>query len=119
MTLTFDAASQPPNLRAPDLPTPDLQDRPTCAGDAADLIKALAHEARMRILCHLNEGERTVGELEQLLGLRQAAVSQQLARLRMQGLVESRREGRMRLYSIADPRARAVVGLLHRLYCIG
>ena len=120
MSAAFDHTALPdlspiPRLRGPD----GLQTMPSCAGDAAELIKALAHEARMRILCHLNQSEKTVGELEELLGLRQAAVSQQLARLRTQGLVQSRREGRMRLYSISDTRARAVVGLLHDLYCIG
>lgn len=92
---------------------------PSCAANAATLIKALAHEARMQILCHLIEGEKSVGELEALLGLRQAAVSQQLARLREQGLVTSRRDGRARLYRVSDQRAHAVVSLVHRLYCVG
>ncbi len=91
----------------------------SCAANAATLVKALAHEARMQILCHLIEGEKSVGELESLLGLRQAAVSQQLARLREQGLVTSRREGRARLYRISDQRAHAVVSLVHQLYCVG
>ncbi len=91
---------------------------PSCAADAANLIKALAHEARMQILCHLIEGEKSVSELESLLGLRQAAVSQQLARLREQGLVASRREGRARLYRLSDRRAHAVVSLVHELYCV-
>lgn len=91
----------------------------SCAANAATLVKALAHEARMQILCHLIEGEKSVGELEALLGLRQAAVSQQLARLREQGLVTSRRDGRARLYRISDRRAHAVVSLVHQLYCVG
>lgn len=96
----------------------DLRSPPLfCAADAASLVKALAHEARMQILCHLIEGEKSVGELESLLGLRQAAVSQQLARLRGQGLVASRRDGRARLYRVSDRRAQAVVSLVHQLYC--
>lgn len=91
----------------------------SCAANAATLVKAMAHEARMQILCHLIEGEKSVGELETLLGLRQAAVSQQLARLREQGLVASRRDGRARLYRISDQRAHAVVSLVHQLYCLG
>lgn len=104
-----------------DAPVIDLRAPPpsSCAIDAANLIKALAHEARMRILCNLIEGEKSVGELEGLLGLRQAAVSQQLARLREQGLVASRRDGRTRLYRVSDARAHAVVSLVHRLYCVG
>lgn len=87
------------------------------ATEAATFLKALAHEGRMMILCHLASGERTVGELEELLGQRQAAVSQQLARLRAEGLVSCRRDGKARLYSVSDPRAAEVVGLMYRLFC--
>lgn len=89
------------------------------ATEAATFLKALAHEGRMMILCHLASGERTVSELEELLGQRQAAVSQQLARLRAEGLVICRSEGKARLYSVADPRAAEVVGLMYRLFCAG
>nr|WP_090734824.1 metalloregulator ArsR/SmtB family transcription factor [Paracoccus homiensis] len=87
------------------------------AAEAASFMKALAHEGRMMILCHLSGGEKTVGQLEQLLGQRQAAVSQQLARLRAEGLVSSRRAGKARLYTVSDPRAAEVVGLMYRLFC--
>lgn len=87
------------------------------AAEASALMKALAHEGRMMILCHLSGGEKTVGELERLLGQRQAAVSQQLARLRSEGLVRSRRDGKARLYSVSDPRAAEVVALMYRLFC--
>lgn len=87
------------------------------AAEAASFLKALAHEGRMMILCHLSTGEKTVTELEKLLSQRQAAVSQQLARLRVEGLVTCRRDGKARLYSVADPRAAEVVGLMHRLFC--
>ena len=89
------------------------------AADAAAFMKALAHEGRMMILCHLSAGEKTVTELENLLGQRQAAVSQQLARLRAEGLVSCRRDGKARLYSVADPRAAELVGLMYRLFCSG
>lgn len=87
------------------------------AGQASNLLKALAHEGRMMILCHLIEGEKSVGELEVLLDQRQAAVSQQLARLRSEGLVRCRRDGKARLYAVADPRASAIVALVHELFC--
>ena len=87
------------------------------ATEAATFLKALAHEGRMMILCHLASGERTVSELEELLGQRQAAVSQQLARLRAEGLVTCRSEGKARLYSVADPRAAELVALMYRLFC--
>lgn len=87
------------------------------AAEASALMKALAHEGRMMILCHLSGGEKTVSQLERLLDQRQAAVSQQLARLRSEGLVQSRRDGKARLYSVADPRAAEVVSLMYRLFC--
>ncbi|MDP5307499.1 metalloregulator ArsR/SmtB family transcription factor [Paracoccus sp. 2205BS29-5] len=89
------------------------------ASEAAAFLKALAHEGRMMILCHLSSGEKTVTELERLLGHRQAAVSQQLARLRAEGLVSCRRDGKARLYSVSDPRAAEVVGVMYRLFCQG
>ena len=104
-----------------DLDTPILtgsQQVASCAVDATVLIKAMAHQGRMSILCHLIEGEKTVGELEILLGQRQAAVSQHLARLRNEGLVRARRDGKTRLYRFADPRAAKVVALVHELYCL-
>lgn len=84
---------------------------------AAAFLKALAHEGRLLILCHLNGGEKSVTELERLLGQRQAAVSQQLARLRMEGLVKSRREGKTIHYSIGDPRAARMISLLYDVFC--
>lgn len=98
------------------IPAADMMERAT---EAAAFMKALAHEGRMMILCHLSAGEKTVTELENLLGQRQAAVSQQLARLRAEGLVTCRRDGKARLYSVADPRAAEVVGLMYRLFCAG
>jgi ArsR family transcriptional regulator len=80
-------------------------------------LKSLAHEGRLVILCRLIEGPATVGELEDFLGIRQAAVSQQLARLRMEGLVEAERDGRTIRYSIIEPRARRLIRLLYEMYC--
>ena len=87
------------------------------ARDAADLLKALAHEARLVILCLLVEGEKTVTELGELIGRRQAAVSQQLARLRAHNLVEARREGKNIYYSIARSEVHEIVEALHRAFC--
>ncbi|MCB2111201.1 MAG: helix-turn-helix transcriptional regulator [Defluviimonas sp.] len=84
---------------------------------ASGLLKAIAHEGRLMILCHLSDGERTVTELEELLATRQAAVSQQLARLRSEGLVQARRDGKAIYYSLADPKAARLVALLYELYC--
>lgn len=87
------------------------------ASRATDFLKALAHEGRLMILCHLTTGERSVTELEELLSQRQAAVSQQLARLRLEGLVESRREGKAIYYRLADGRVRNMIEIIHEMFC--
>jgi DNA-binding transcriptional ArsR family regulator len=84
---------------------------------AADFLKALAHENRLLILCILANKEKSVSDLERLLGMRQPAVSQQLARLRAEGLVASRREGKVVYYSLASEAARRVVGALQEVFC--
>jgi DNA-binding transcriptional ArsR family regulator len=87
------------------------------AAQASDFLKALSHEARLVILCLLIEGERSVSEIEQMLDLRQPAVSQQLARLRADNLVETRRDGKNIYYSLARPEVRAVLEALHDAVC--
>lgn len=87
------------------------------ARSAAAFLKTLAHEGRLMILCHLGSGEKSVGELEQLLGTRQAAVSQMLARLREEELVSTRREGKTIYYSLADADTGRVIGLLYEIFC--
>jgi DNA-binding transcriptional ArsR family regulator len=86
------------------------------AEPAAALLKALSHEGRLMILCHLAGGEKSVTELEGLIGQRQAAVSQQLARLRLEGLVATRREGKAIFYSVRDARVVALLSSLPRLF---
>lgn len=87
------------------------------AAEAAAYLKSLAHEGRLMILCHLSTKERSVGELETLLDLRQSAVSQMLARLRDDGLVSNRRDGKTIYYSLSDPSTQQVIGLLYTLFC--
>ena len=84
---------------------------------AAEFLKALAHKNRLMILCILSQGEKSVSELERLLSLRQPTVSQQLARLRMDGLVAARRHGKTIFYSLASEEARVVVGALYEAFC--
>jgi DNA-binding transcriptional ArsR family regulator len=84
---------------------------------ASDFLKALAHEGRLMILCHLASGEKSVTDLERLLSSRQAAVSQQLARLRLEGLVKYRREGKAIYYSLRDSKSRRVIELVYDLFC--
>jgi DNA-binding transcriptional ArsR family regulator len=87
------------------------------ARKASELLKALAHENRLIILCLLCKGEKSVSELEATMNMPQAAVSQQLARLRFDRLVETRRDGRMVYYSIADPQVAAVIMALYDIFC--
>jgi DNA-binding transcriptional ArsR family regulator len=87
------------------------------AADAAGLMKALGNESRLMILCLLADQERSVGELNELIPLSQSALSQQLARLRQQGIVETRRESQTIYYSLAPGPADRVIHLLHDIYC--
>jgi DNA-binding transcriptional ArsR family regulator len=82
------------------------------ATEAAAFLKAISHEGRLMILCHLAAGERSVTALEGLLGARQAAVSQQLARLRLEGLVATRRDGKTIFYFIQNPKVLGLVRLM-------
>lgn len=84
---------------------------------ASDFLKALAHESRLMILCILAEGEKSVSELEDILNLRQPTVSQQLARLRADGLVSTRRDGKAVYYSLASQEARIVIGAIYEVFC--
>ena len=94
--------------------TPDLSAR---AAEAAAYLKTLGHEGRLMILCNLVEGEKSVSELVALLELRQAVVSQMLSRLRYEGLVTTRRDGRAVYYGLADDKTTQVITLLHQLFC--
>lgn len=87
------------------------------AGRAASFLRALSHEARLRVLCELISGERTAGELVDASGLSQSALSQHLAKLREDGLVATRREGQTIHYRLADPKAGQIVATLHDLFC--
>lgn len=87
------------------------------ATDASNFLKAISHEGRMMILCHLVTGEKSVTELEELLAARQAAVSQQLSRLRLEGLVVPRREGKAIFYRLADDKPRRLLEVVYDLFC--
>ena len=87
------------------------------ATTASNFLKAISHEGRLMILCHLVTGEKTVTELEDLLSARQAAVSQQLSRLRLEGLVIPRRDGKAIYYRLADERPRRILEVVYDLFC--
>ncbi|HEY2137013.1 MAG TPA: metalloregulator ArsR/SmtB family transcription factor [Xanthobacteraceae bacterium] len=85
------------------------------AARAAAFLKALAHQSRLTILCILSEGEKSVSELEDLLSLRQPTVSQQLARLRSDGLVATRRHGKIIYYRHANEESRILVDAIYAM----
>lgn len=97
--------------------SPQLEQLMRNARDASDFLKALSHENRLLLLCLLSEKERSVGELENILSMRQAAVSQQLARLRFDGLVNARRDGKTVYYSLANDKVRAIITVIYGMFC--
>jgi DNA-binding transcriptional ArsR family regulator len=97
--------------------TSDFERMAENAKRASDFLKALAHETRLLMLCILAEGDKSVGELEKILDLRQPTVSQQLARLRADGLVATRRDGKTIYYSLASAEARGVIGAIYDAFC--
>ena len=92
----------------------ELEDK---AEQVSRLLKSLANERRLLILCHLIQGEKSVGELERLVDLSQSALSQHLARLRKEALVTTRREAQTIFYSVASEDAKAVLATLYEIYC--
>ncbi len=95
----------------------NMDDMAANAAQAVKLLKALANERRLFILCHLLEQEMSVGEMNQHLGLSQSALSQHLAILRNDGLVGTRKEAQTVYYSLKSEEVREVIALLHKLYC--
>ncbi len=88
------------------------------AAEVAQILRALANERRLMILCKLVEwGEANVNSLAEAVGLSQSALSQHLAKMRKEGIVEFRREGQTLWYGIADARIEILLGQLHKLYC--
>ena len=87
------------------------------AAHACELLKAMANEWRLMILCQLSEGEKTVSELQELLGLSQSALSQHLAILRRERIVKSRKHAQSVTYSLAGDEATKVMETLHEVFC--
>lgn len=87
------------------------------AGQAVSALKVLAHQDRLLLLCQLSQGEMSVGDLEEVLGIHQPTLSQQLGVLRGEGVVDTRRDGKRIFYSVSDARLLQVLALLYDLYC--
>jgi len=95
----------------------DLEKMKTSAALACRLLKVMSNPDRLMLLCQLSQGEKRVGELEELVGIMQPTLSQQLAVLRDEGLVDTRREGKNIHYSIRSGPALAVMGVLYQQFC--
>ena len=95
----------------------DIEKMTRNAQEASNFLKAISHEGRLMILCHLASGEKTVTELEELLSARQSAVSQQLSRLRLEGIVKPRRDGKVIYYSLTDHRTTQIMEVVYDLFC--
>ena len=102
---------------SPDLNEDELDRIVDRATTASNFLKAISHEGRLMILCHLVTGEKSVTELEELLAARQAAVSQQLTRLRLEGIVKPRRDGKAIFYSLTDDRSTQIMEVVYDLFC--
>lgn len=112
--MDFQANPDPGPMISSPLP-PEMEER---AGEAAQLLRLLANERRLLLLCHLiTEGEVTVGRLADMVGLSQPAISQHLARLRADGLVATRRAATTIHYRVADPRVGRIILTLRDIFC--
>ena len=98
-------------------PDMDLDLMQQNASRASAVMKLLSHPHRLMILCQLNQGEMSVGELAELIGINQSPLSQHLARMRHEGVVTARREAQTVYYSIAEQEVGAIVALLYELFC--
>ncbi|MCH2095166.1 MAG: metalloregulator ArsR/SmtB family transcription factor [Rhodobacteraceae bacterium] len=114
---TINAAESRLPVFSTDMCAADMDRMIRNAERASAFLKALGHEGRLMILCHLASGEKSVTELEDLLSARQAAVSQQLTRLRLEGLVTPRRDGKAIFYSLTDDRAQQIIEVVYDLFC--
>lgn len=95
----------------------DLNDMMENAEEACEFIKAISTPTRLMLLCHLIEGERTVSDLADCVGAKQSLTSHHLNRLKQAGLVQTRRDEKFIYYSIKNPIAEKVVGVLHEEFC--
>ncbi len=100
-------------------PTLDIKAMRAAAGQATSLLRTLANPDRLLLLCQLSQGEKSVGELEALLGIMQPTLSQQLGVLRQEEVVSTRRAGKQIFYSVKDPKTLVILNQLYALYCGG
>lgn len=95
----------------------DIEQMRQAATETAAVLRSLSHPDRLMLLCQLSQGELSVGELEEMLGIQQPNLSQQLGVLRAERLVDTRREGKRIFYSVKDPKVLHLLSTLYLLYC--
>jgi len=95
----------------------DLEEMQKAAGQASTLMKTLGHQGRLMVLCQLATGEKSVGELAEILDIQQSPLSQHLSRMRNEGLVATRRDAQTIYYSLDSGEAGKVIECLYNLYC--
>lgn len=95
----------------------DIERMAAAAERASDVMKTMGHPGRLMILCNLADGERPVGELADDVGMSQSTLSQHLARMRREGLVETRRESQTIYYRLADGDVRKLIKSIYRIFC--
>ncbi len=95
----------------------DIKEVEKNVGAATKMLKALSNERRLLIVCILHMGEKSVGALEEMIGLSQSALSQHLARLRRDGVVQTRRDAQTIYYSLKSGEAERILACLHDIYC--
>lgn len=99
------------------LPPTNIAKMRAAASEATSVLRTLANEDRLLLLCQLSQGEMSVSELEEILEIRQPTLSQQLGVLRSENLVQTRRDGKRIYYSVADQKILSILGVLYELYC--
>lgn len=101
----------------PPLPPLQMKAMHAAAKSACAILRSLANEDRLLLLCQLTHGEKSVGELEESLDIHQPTLSQQLGVLRNEGLVSTRRDGKRMYYSVTEPKVLQLLAVLYDLYC--
>lgn len=96
---------------------PDAAELRARVGEASAFLKKLSNPDRLQVACALVEGEKSVRQLEDMLGIRQPGLSQQLAELRAAGLISARKEGKAVFYTLADERVKIFIATMHQLFC--
>ncbi len=101
----------------PPMPVLEIEAMRAAAKNTCTILRSLANEDRLLLLCQLTHGEKSVGELEESLDIHQPTLSQQLGVLRNEGLVNTRRDGKRMFYSVAEPKVLQLLAVLYNLYC--